>query len=131
LRFETVVPPISIAEHIALGHALKAGREALSQIVSLHARPVHPYKAARGRRDPAEKLRQQAVRQAFKAIKELHALKVRMEDELCRVLPRSADPRNLYLFVYLGEPGKLVPCEKSNPADAFDGWRLEEPAFTR
>jgi hypothetical protein len=96
-------PPLTIAEHVAFGNALKAAWHAKSEVEGKFPKSSRASKAA------------------CRLEKALLALKSALDDEVCRLVEREGDPRSLATSVYYGPP--LVTDTKHVDAkDAFAGW---------
>jgi hypothetical protein len=125
VRTEHTVPPITLAQNIAFGNALKDQYDLLSDVIATAPEVVYPHSLTSKRRPESETARLRTVRIAQKARHTLHSLQYELEQELFKQIPRSKDPRGLAFYVYMGDE-RIVPWELFPYAnDAFKGWRLE------
>ncbi len=101
--------PLTINEHVLMGTILKAEAERLEETARQETERT-------GHRGPQ-----------CRAKRELLQLRSKLEDILCRLVPREADPRGLCVCVYM-EGWDLVRDvvalnKVGKHSDAFYGWR--------
>lgn len=95
---------MTLVKHVETGNRLKAAyRAALDVLTSF---PKSSPQARVARRLEANLL----------------SLKSKLDGDVCRMVPRSRDPRNLAIRVYYGEP--FTPSGRTDPADVFAEWEV-------
>ncbi len=92
--------PMTVAEHVALGNALKIAKSAMVTVRRTRASVSRAYKAS------------------LRIDRALLSVQCELDDEVCRAV--RADPQGLATRVYYGELFVAQPL--ADPADTFDGW---------
>lgn len=99
-------PPITLQEHIEFGRKLCAAEKAVHVIMA---------------RIPNSTSR--ACKIAMRCAQNLELLRCILDDDVCALVPRERDPRNLAICVYYGDGLTVCDDEQSVINDAFAGWR--------